>query len=787
MVQSIVQHGDCRSVVLDGCGYDNRGVSRTLLLPFDRLRPAEPAVPRLQPVRRRAWAHCSARALLDLHPFGGLTSLVGATIDILPFQLEPALAMLRHGTLRILLADEVGLGKTVQAGILLRELATRERAFRGLIVTPAGLREQWQRELEEKFALGTVLADTTWLAIRTRELPADVNPWALPGIYVASLDLVKRPEVLCGLEDVTWDLAVIDEVHNAGEGTGRLAAADAVAARSRRVMLLTATPPHGDPAHLAAIADLGRLRGAPITEFRRTRAVAGSGRKTLLLPVQLSPAEQKLHRLLEHYTSLVWTGTGARHDTRARLAAVVLRKRALSSAASLGLSVRRRLALISSPQAPIGEQLALPWGDEDPLADEAPDDILGVPGLDDAGRERALLEQIATAADEAAAVESKLAFLLRFVERVREPMVIFTEYRDTLFRIASVLAARRPLLLHGEMLPRERTAVQTTFNRDGGILLGTDAASEGLNLHHRCRLVVHFELPWTPMRLEQRTGRVDRFGQARRVHEVLLVARDTAERLVLAPLLKRVRAAAVEPGRALHALDESAVAAALMDGVDVASPPLVPSPSTQRLDLRDEAAAEAERLLLHRRLRMRVRTQFRGGGDLPVTVAARWCDRVMALVAVSLVTRSGQVLHSELVAIRVPGAARVADLSSREARWWAERFIQTCEVPLLQYAREHTARGLDGARTEIRAQAEVERARDRAIVAALAPAAQRLVQAGLFDRRAVNEAKRRQDGATVLLENATARLASDAAHEIETQARIIALRGWREPEPRPAR
>ena len=119
-----------------------------------------------------------------------------ARISLLPFQLEPALAMLRHGRSRILIADEVGLGKTIQAGILLRELATRDSGFRGLVVAPAGLREQWQRELRDKLCVETTVADTAWLAIRARELPADVNPWGLPGIYVASLDLVKRPEVL---------------------------------------------------------------------------------------------------------------------------------------------------------------------------------------------------------------------------------------------------------------------------------------------------------------------------------------------------------------------------------------------------------------------------------------------------------------------------------------------------------------------------------------------------------------------------------------------------------------
>src|SRR5690606_22477824 len=132
-----------------------------------------------------------------------------------------ALGILSHGRTRLLIADDVGLGKTIQTGILRRELAARDSGFRAIVVTPAGLREQWQRELREKFRRESTFADSAWPAVRTRQLPADVNPWALPGIYVASLDLVKRPEVLRALEDLAWDLIVVDEVHNAGPGTAR--------------------------------------------------------------------------------------------------------------------------------------------------------------------------------------------------------------------------------------------------------------------------------------------------------------------------------------------------------------------------------------------------------------------------------------------------------------------------------------------------------------------------------------------------------------------------------------
>ena len=229
------------------------------------------------------------------------------------------------------------------------------------------------------------------------------------------------------------------------------------------------------------------------------------------------------------------------------------------------------------------------------LDDGPPDSAIGASGLSDVALERACLEGIRTVAERAARDESKLALLRRFLSRTAEPMIIFTEYRDTLMQLAGMVSRLRPVLqLHGGMTPGERASVQRAFNESGTVLLATDAASEGLNLHERCRLVVHFELPWTPARLEQRTGRVDRLGQARRVHEVLLVARHTSERLVLAPLLKRSRIAAARggPSARMASLTESNVAGAVMAGVDVLDEARLSfAPHVATINIRAEAEA----------------------------------------------------------------------------------------------------------------------------------------------------------------------------------------------------
>ena len=227
-IAGISRWHDCAALRLREIGRDRE---QTLLTPFDRPTPlvANP-LPRV--VRPRRWLHELDRALLELHPFGSFHAAARAPIRLLPYQLEPALAVLRDGATRLLVADGVGLGKTIQAGLLLLELAHRQESCRALVLAPAGLREQWLAELSARFGLTALLADTAWLRSLAAERPADVNPWSLPGIYIASHDLVKRPEVLRPLEDVAWDAVVVDEAHAATSGTDRRVAIHAIAGRS---------------------------------------------------------------------------------------------------------------------------------------------------------------------------------------------------------------------------------------------------------------------------------------------------------------------------------------------------------------------------------------------------------------------------------------------------------------------------------------------------------------------------------------------------------------------------
>jgi len=572
-ITQLQRYDACTVVHLAGIDRDNQGDQRALLHPFDHIQPASGPT-RLRVVRRGRWRRAFLALLRDGHPHDALRAALAARIELLPFQLEPALAVARGLASRLLLADEVGLGKTIQAGVLLAELRARGLANRVLILTPAGLRRQWQAELHERFSIDAMVIDSALLRRRASSLPVGTNPWLLDEVAITSIDLIKRPEAMRGLASIAWDLLLIDEAHVAAQATHRRAAAEALARRARRVVLMTATPHDGDASAFAALRRIGELDDQPLAMFRRTRGEVGlsARRRVRTLAVELGPEESHMHRLLRRYAELVCDETGGR-SRDARLAMVVLMKRALSSPLSLQISIERRIQLLSEAEKPIAEtQLPLPLGDDETdERDLEPLAILGTPGLRDRTHELACLGEIGTAA-RAVSIGRKVQVLARFLARVTEPALVFTEYRDTLQHVAAALTASlktgkvKPdpatgsdtpagqaadlAVVHGGLSETERIQAQTAFTRGSArVLLATDAAGEGLNLQSRCRLVVNLELPWNPMRLEQRIGRVDRLGQARAVHAINLFARGTVERNVLARLVTRLDRARQDVGR----------------------------------------------------------------------------------------------------------------------------------------------------------------------------------------------------------------------------------------------
>jgi superfamily II DNA or RNA helicase len=559
----IHRHGHCQVITLRGMAPPYLDLERRFLLPFERVEQVA-RTPRTRFVRLAPWRRALRSLVADEAPPGSLRAARSSRIDLLPHQLEPAMAILRGLATRILIADEVGLGKTIQAALIASELLTRRTIERVLVLTPPGLREQWLGELADRFAIAAVGADGPALRRRAATMPLGVNPWHTLGVAVASIDYVKRPEVLPAVQSRPWDLVILDEAHACAGDSDRHAAAHALAASASFALLLSATPHNGDRESFSALCAIGDVDGAPLLVFRRTRTDVRTGavRHVHIIRVKPSRDEARMHAMLGRYRdALQAEGT----DT---LALAVLHKRALSSAWSLAVSVERRLATLAVEDRSVAAQMTLPLFDPHGdfiAADEAPAWPADL-RLKDLALERRLLTALHERARSAIARETKVAALLKLLRRTRQSAVVFTEYRDTLRHLRQVLESPA-LELHGGLSRDERSAVLAAFARDPcGLLLTTDAAAEGLNLHHHCCLVVNLELPWNPMRIEQRIGRVDRIGQRRTVHAFHLIAAGTGETRLLAHLRARVARAKADLGAPDPLDDERHIARLVLKG-----------------------------------------------------------------------------------------------------------------------------------------------------------------------------------------------------------------------------
>ena len=536
----------CRLLTLTGLGPENLHRRRRVLAPFEAIEYLDrEGHGRIRRVGRGTW-RVACRALLARE--GGWTALGSverADVEILPHQLEPALAVLAGLGNRVLLADGVGLGKTVEAAIILGELRARGAAERVLLLTPAGLRDQWAAELSRRFGQAAAVVDFRSMRRLAAQLPLGVNPWATMPLAIASIDYVKRPEVLPAVAVTPWDMIVVDEAHLVSPGSDRYVAVSSLCAAASFVVMLTATPHSGDVRAFDALCALG-AHGDPLLVFRRTRADvrAATTRRVHRHLVRLTADEVRMHAALARYGAEVRRARGGT-DPSSGLLLGILAKRGWSSAASLAQSLERRLRALSPHASAGASQLSLPLDEDGELdaTDTPPDGPLTVPALENAEREREMLVHLHRLAARAAEHESKPAVLARLLARCRrrgERVIVFTEYRDTLLRIQRVLGFES-VVLHGGMGRWERQSALDAFTSGGAwLLLSTDAGSEGLNLHHRCRLVVHVELPWNPTRLEQRIGRVDRIGQTRPIHVWCLVGRGTGEMRVIDRLTSKV-------------------------------------------------------------------------------------------------------------------------------------------------------------------------------------------------------------------------------------------------------
>jgi len=550
----------------------------------------------------------------EFDPYFGLSI---SRVDPLPHQLEAVYDyMLKLGRVRFLLADDAGAGKTIMAGLLIRELELRGLAERILIVCPANLTFQWQRELKEKFG-------ATFQVIKGHDIREQfgINQWLEQHRIITSLDLAKREDILPGLRQVRWDLVIVDEAH-------RMSAADESHKSLRyklgellrdttdHLLLLTATPHKGDPQNFSlflqlldadAYADVKSIREA--MNRRRAPFYLRRTKEAMIYFPERQPdgtwaAKPIFTRRIPHTVTFQIDGdefalyqevtqfikresrraAEESNDPRARAIGFLMslyQRRLASSAYAVRCSLEKRARRLEE---------ALKRAHE--LAREAPPDLPDVDELeemDEAERERVEqmieavtlaknneqvrreVEELRQLAQKAQAVEAsgkeaklaKLNALLRergFFDNPDQRLLIFTEFKDTLDYLVAQLKAWgfRVGFIHGGMKigsrnePGTRLYVEQQF-REGAIqvLVATEAAGEGINLQV-CNILFNYDIPWNPNRLEQRMGRIHRYGQRKDCLIFNFVAANTIEGRVLEQLLEKLQ-------KIRDALDDDAV------------------------------------------------------------------------------------------------------------------------------------------------------------------------------------------------------------------------------------
>lgn len=670
----------------------------TVLAPFDR-----PALLAASTRPRRVRRHEALARLAGLcgAAFGvrDLRAAQAARIDLLAYQLEPALAAL-DGQRRMLVADAVGLGKTIQAGLVLAELACRNPSLRALIVTPAGLRAQWRHELHACFSLDLQSAEHD-LPLADRGPTHRTSPWLRPGLWMASVDYVKQPHVLDAMPLTAWDVVVIDEAHVVAGQSNRYEACDELGRRARCLILLSATPHTGDEQRFRRLVQLGSLPHPSDTleVFRRTKHTLARPDTRAVRWHRLAPTVdlvQLLDALRQFERVLLLRARASRRDA-ALLLLSVFRKRAVSSVKALDRSLARRLEWLDSqaghgPSFPFPQQPRFQFDDDDEDAEAAwmlAADV-GLP----AAHERTWLRRLRALAQTAARRDPKVEWLKRLTARTTEPLVVFTEFRDTLEVVQRALAAHRSVaVLHGGQSDAVRQRELARFlDADASVLVSTDAGGQGLNLQSRARWVVVVDLPWNPTRLEQRIGRVDRIGQPRRVHATMLLTAHAVEDPLLATLARRTVAARRAFGDAVPAgcapPTPLALAAALFDGTAIPARQALAhtlSPSTHRI----RTARAMARLLRRRRVLL---ARWRGPHDP--------CGRLVALrhphdavapqlriFSVPVVDRCGGLAACYVVALRTSADAptvrapdagdhTLADMACRHVRARVDRLAR---------------------------------------------------------------------------------------------------------------
>jgi superfamily II DNA or RNA helicase len=530
-----------------------------------------------------------------------LLAPIQSNVVPLPHQLHALNRAISQDRIRYLLADEVGLGKTIEAGLILRELKLRGLVRRILVVAPKGLVRQWQAEMRQHFNEKLQFIEPAELAgyrqWRTEADQGEESLWRVHDQVICSLDSVKPMDGRRGwtldqlntynrerFEDLiaaSWDLVIIDEAHRMGGSTEQVARyklGAALAETAPYLLLLSATPHQGKTDQFLRLmqlldresfpdeASIGRERVHPFvirTEKRASINAEGQPlfkpRVTRLQAVAWQDRHNAQLRLYEAVTSYVRHGYNQAMASKQRhigFLMILMQRLVTSSTAAIRTTLERRLESLAIPQAQ-GSLFENTDPDEWAELDGQSQIDLAITAMGMAKEKlevQALLQlaRETEAAGTDAKAEALLALVYKLQQEENDPslkVLVFTEFVPTQSMLAGFLESRgfSVVVLNGSMDLEERSLAQQRFAREARVLVSTDAGGEGLNLQF-CHVIVNFDMPWNPMRIEQRIGRVDRIGQRHVVRAINFVLHDTVEHRVRQVLENKLAVIAEEFG-----------------------------------------------------------------------------------------------------------------------------------------------------------------------------------------------------------------------------------------------
>jgi superfamily II DNA or RNA helicase len=531
-----------------------------------------------------------------IHGSAPFLSLHRSSVVPYNYQMVPLVLALEKPTTRMLIGDDVGLGKTIEAGLIISELIQRGKVKRVLFLTPANLKQQWKEALDYFFHIKATIIDSFSRKEFEKELPAGANPWQYFQFVIASVDYAKSPDIKQQIQEQQWDILLVDEIHlcarphssiNASKQQKRYELVKDLGKKISNLLFLTATPHNGYSDSFASILEIinpeivVQSRSGEIS-FDKSKArynviqrnrkkleawYAKQGKKSPFperdqKEVIINPKpDGKLLNLLdavENYGDFILKAAKEQDSKKvrniAKWVAFHFQKRVISSPYAVLKSLENRISTIQDKVDNLseGEEETLEnyvydiFSDDERLSEEMASkrldfEALSIQEINELKRIIEIAQKL-TPKDDEKLQNLKTEIIPELLSKDPK-IIIFTKYKDTLDYLEKNLKTKEfdTFIMHGDMSLNNRTEIFGKFDRSKkAILIATDVISEGLNLQRLASNVVHYELPWNPNRLEQRNGRVDRIGQKRAVVNIrTLVVDKSLDKEILLLLMEK--------------------------------------------------------------------------------------------------------------------------------------------------------------------------------------------------------------------------------------------------------